>query len=185
MRFASLAAISVLVISGAIACSSSTGSTSSSTSSSSGSSGTTSGSSGTSGCVDYSPPAGFDATTPTVSFATDVVPIFGMSCGLSVSCHGATTGNANGVFLNKTDPAKIYANIVSKAGDELPSMDFVTPGDPRNSYLMRKMDASQCALDSQCTGGTCESSMPQNLDSLPVETRDVVRRWIAQGAQNN
>ena len=82
------------------------------------------------------------------------MPIFGQSCAFS-TCHGSTTGPANGVFLGK-DPARVYAAINGVHGDELQTMPFVTPGDPRQSYLMRKMDGSQCALDAQCTGGTCQ-----------------------------
>jgi hypothetical protein len=134
-------------------------------------------------CVDYAPPAGFDALSPKVSFANDVAPIFKQSCAFS-TCHGATTGTANGVFLG-SDSARVRTGLLSEQPSELPSMPFVTPGDPRQSYLMRKMDASQCALDAQCTDGSCQGSMPKDQDSLPVETRDVVRRWIAQGAQDN
>jgi len=139
--------------------------------------------SGSSSCVDYSPPAGFDANTPSVSFINDVMPIFGQSCAFS-TCHGSTIGTANGVFLGP-DPVRVYAAIVGVRGDELQTMPFVTAGDPRQSYLMRKMDASQCAVDSTCTGGSCQGSMPKNEDSLDLPTRDIVRRWIAQGAKNN
>ncbi len=166
MRFAALAFTLALAVTSA-SCTSSSGS---------------SGSSGSS-CDDYSPPAGFDATTPAVSFAKDVAPIFGQSCAFS-TCHGSATGNANGVFLGK-DPPHVYTAIVNVHGDELQTMPFVTPGDPRASYLMRKMDGSQCALDAQCTGGSCQQSMPKNETVLDIATRDIVRRWIAQGAQNN
>ena len=136
-----------------------------------------------SGCVDYTPPAGFDANAPAVSFEKDVMPIFQASCAFS-TCHGSNVGTANGVYLG-ADRARVHAAIVSVPGDELATMPFVTPGDPRASYLMRKMDGSQCALDAQCKGGSCQGSMPKNEESLPVATRDVVRRWIAQGAKND
>jgi hypothetical protein len=138
---------------------------------------------GGSSCDDYAPPAGFDATTPAVSFSKDVMPIFGQSCAFS-TCHGSTVGNANGVFLGKDTP-RVHAAIVGVKGDELSAMPFVTAGNPRESYLMRKMDGSQCALDAQCTGGSCQGSMPKNEVVLDVATRDTVRRWIAQGAKND
>jgi hypothetical protein len=147
------------------------------------SSSSSSSSGGTSGCVDYSPPSDFVATAPVVSFSKDVIPIFQQSCAFS-TCHGSTTGPSNGVFLGNDAP-RVYTNLVGKAGDENPMIPFITASDPRTSYLMRKMDASQCAVDSECTGGSCQSSMPKGDDSLPVATRDIVRRWIAQGAQNN
>jgi hypothetical protein len=134
-------------------------------------------------CNDYQPPAGFDTAAPVVSFASDVMPIFGQSCAFS-TCHGSSSGPANGVFLGK-DAARVYKAILDVRGDELQTMPFVKAGDPRGSYLMRKMDGSQCALDAQCSGGSCQSSMPKNESLLEVAQRDVVRRWIAQGAKQN
>jgi hypothetical protein len=134
-------------------------------------------------CRDYSPPASFDPATPTVSFADDVMPIFGNSCAFS-TCHGSATGDANGVFLGGSDPEAVYKAIVDVRSSELPTMSYVKAGDPRESYLMRKMDGSHCILDAQCTDGDCGLSMPRNDEMLPIEARDVVRRWIAQGAKN-
>ena len=144
-------------------------------------SGSSSGTTG--GCNDYAPPAGFDARSPAVSFSRDVVPIFSASCAFS-TCLGSPTGPANGVFLGQDTP-RVYTAIVGAKGNELASMPFITPGNPRESYLMRKMDGSQCALDPQCTGGSCRGSMPKGDVPLDVATRDVVRRWIAQGAKND
>lgn len=134
-------------------------------------------------CKDYAPPADFDALNPRVSFTRDVMPVFAQSCAFS-TCHGANAGSANGVFLGR-DASRVHAAVVGVKGDELPTMAFVLPGNPRESYLMRKMDASQCVLDAQCAGGSCQGSMPKNEASLDLATRDVVRRWIAQGAKND
>lgn len=135
-------------------------------------------------CSDDTPPSSFDPSSPAVSFSKDVMPIFATSCAFS-SCHGSLSGDTNGVYLGSGDPAKLYAGIVGVRSGELPTMAFVEPNDPGKSFLMRKMDGSQCAFDAQCTGGTCEESMPKGEDLLPVETRDVVRRWIAQGAKDD
>lgn len=134
-------------------------------------------------CVDYVAPASFDAKAPAVSFSKDVMPIFKQSCAFS-TCHGSNVGDANGVYLGDDAP-RAHAAVLGVAASELPSMAFVVAGDPSASYLMRKMDGSQCALDAQCAGGSCQMSMPRGEDPLPVETRDVVRRWIAQGAKND
>jgi hypothetical protein len=134
-------------------------------------------------CVDYEPPAGFDAQNPKVSFSKDVVPIFSQSCAFS-ACHGGI-GNPNGVHLPQGDAASIHKNIVDVRSSRLTSMSFVKPGDPRQSFLMRKLDKSQCTLDAQCVSGSCGDSMPKDDDLLPIEDRDKIRRWIAQGAKND
>ncbi len=135
-------------------------------------------------CKDYSPPASFDAQNPTVTFAKDVMPIFSQSCAFT-SCHGSASGNANGVFLGAADPVRVYQAIVDVRSSKLPTMSYVKPGDPHESFLMRKMDGSHCVLDAQCTGTDCGQSMPKNDETLPIESRDIVRRWIAQGAKND
>lgn len=135
-------------------------------------------------CSDYNPPAGFDGTAPTVSLKNDVFPIFSQSCAFT-SCHGATDGNPNGIFLGGADASKVRAGIVNVRSGELSTMSFITPNDAHNSYLMRKMDSSQCLLNAQCTDGSCGDSMPKNSDPLDPGVRDVVRKWIIQGAPDN
>lgn len=135
-------------------------------------------------CSDYSPPADFNATTPAVSFSKDVFPIFAQSCAFT-SCHGSTTGSSNGIFLGGSDPKKVHDAIVDVRSSKLGTMSYVKAGDPRESFMMRKMDGSQCVLNAQCTEGDCGQSMPRNDETLPLATRDTVRRWIAQGAKND
>ena len=70
-------------------------------------------------------------------------------------------------------------------------MNFVTAGDPAQSFLMHKMDGDQCTLIPECMvpgsyRPNCGVFMPYQAASiLDVAARDVVRRWIGQGAQNN
>lgn len=137
---------------------------------------------GGSTCKDYEPPATFDAQNPKVTFSNDVMPIFKQSCAFT-ACHGLQ-GSNNGVYLGQ-DQGQVHQNLVGVAAGELPAMSFVKAGDPRNSFLMRKIDASQCTLDAQCVDKTCGESMPRGEPQMPVETRDVIRRWIAQGAKND
>lgn len=140
-------------------------------------------------CEDYNPPASFDPNTPVVSFRVEVMNVFKGSCQFS-TCHGSQSGSSNGVYLGTqgvaVDPSMVRAGLVDKPAPELPSMALIKPGDPRNSYLMRKMDGSNCLLNAQCTDGNCGDSMPKNDDLLDEnDQRAVVRRWIAQGAQDN
>jgi hypothetical protein len=135
-------------------------------------------------CRDEATPAGFDPTTPEVSFARDVFPIFGRSCAFT-TCHGSAAGGANGVFLGGQDPARVHTALVEVRSSQLPTMAFVSPGDPAQSWLQRKIDGSHCAFEAECLDGDCGGSMPRNEGLLPADTRDAVRRWIAQGARND
>ncbi|GMV18940.1 MAG: hypothetical protein HS104_35315 [Polyangiaceae bacterium] len=148
--------------------------------------------------IDY---AGLDLATPSVSFANDVFPLFRRSCGLSSVCHGSQSSSAAGLYLGpkKSDTTTVIdvalyqqvidgiANVPSKTA---PAMDLVEPADPSQSFLMLKMDGCHNAAGLACTaqpkaksGEPCGDSMPQGSGVLCAEDRDVVRRWIAQGAK--
>jgi hypothetical protein len=180
--------------------------------------------------VPFTQPAVSTLQTPTISFAKDVLPVFQHSCVFS-GCHQNTSGNleylgdnfdldTDGGYIGPSgfDAAtypqsyakKVYDGIVDASTIENPSMVFVKPGDPANSYTMRKMDGDLCSLPTQCpaqnslwtanyaggqenpTPGPCGVSMPKDQALLDQTTadgglgpREIVRRWIAQGAPNN
>ena len=142
---------------------------------------------GDANCPAYVVPAGTDLTTPAVTFKAQVLgTIFVNNCGTS-SCHGVTPG-MGGLFLGTStaDAPTVYAELVGKDSTELLSMPFVTAGDPEQSYLMHKMDGDQCQFNQQCVAPGCMASMPYGATmALPVAYRDLVRRWIAQGAQDD
>jgi hypothetical protein len=141
-------------------------------------------------CPLYVVPSTTDLTTPSVSFKNDVMKLFNNNCGLS-TCHGTTMMPMGGLFLGAesakgADAATVYAGLVGPISQELPTMPFITPGDPSKSYLMHKIDGDQCAFENECEGGQCMSLMPSGgAMLLPVGTRDTIRRWIAQGAKND
>lgn len=138
-------------------------------------------------CSAYAPPATADLKTPT-SLRNDVSKVLTASCAFA-SCHGgtSTTPNANnGVYLGSktaaTDWTAVRAGLSAKGvGVDMP---LVTPGDPAKSWLMRKMDGDLCAVGA-CDAGTCGASMPLASPLLGTTDRDVVRRWILQGAPDN
>jgi hypothetical protein len=139
-------------------------------------------------CVAYAVPSTTDLSMPPVSFATDVMPIFNRSCGSS-RCHGSTSAPTGNVFLGAStakgaDATMVLANLVAKPSGEM-GMMFVAPGNPAASYVMHKLDGDQCALPMSCTGDGCTHSMPSDGSILAVDTRDIVRRWIYQGATAN
>lgn len=139
-------------------------------------------------CQDHVVPASTDLGQPAAHFRSDVIPLFVQSCAFT-SCHGNPGGGSSGLFLGTkdgaTDPATVYKSIVGVAAPELPTMSLVAGGNPKGSFLMRKLDGDHCMLDKACKEGSCGGAMPRTGEILPVEERDKVRRWIAQGAKDD
>jgi hypothetical protein len=133
-------------------------------------------------CSAYVVPAGTDLTQPASQLRRDVLPILNRSCAFS-SCHGSVSGRNQGVFLGN-DAARVRLEV-SATAQRNKSATYVVPGDPSKSFLMHKMDGDQCTLDSVCEKGSCGDSMPLGNPLLPVSDRDVIRRWIAQGAKDD
>lgn len=128
------------------------------------------------------------------------MPIFQASCAIGgASCHGDPTVVASsrpflGYFGNPSDAgatASVRTGLVGVKSSEDLSMNFVTAGDPAQSFLMHKMDGDQCTLIPECMmpgsyRPNCGVFMPYQAASiLDVAARDVVRRWIGQGAPDN
>lgn len=125
-----------------------------------------------------------ELSSPVTSFESDVAPMLAKSCAFA-SCHGSSGKGNHGVFLSaksSDDMPKVKTALGAKA-KALPTMPYVTPGDPENSFLMHKLDGDLCTLDEHCVGRSCGKSMPQGNELLPEAARDSVRRWIAQGAK--
>lgn len=146
--------------------------------------------------VDYST---FDGQNPAVSFRNDVLPIQRRACAFS-SCHGKLVGSQVEMYLgpNVSDPAPDDATIadiiatMKAPSATAPSMPRVTPGDAQNSFLMLKLDGCQGEANLTCqvqagalSNNPCGDTMPRSGDRLSRAERDVYRRWIIQGAQDN
>ena len=147
--------------------------------------------------------AGLDLSTPAVGFTAEVLPLLRRSCGLSNSCHGSATSSAADLYLGpkRSDTTtvidqalrqKIIDAIVDVPSKTAAAMALVKPSDPTQSFLMLKMDGCHVAAGLVCTpqpksksGAACGDRMPQTASPLCVEDRDVMRRWIAQGASND
>jgi hypothetical protein len=139
-------------------------------------------------CEPYTSDA--DVSMP-VSFAASVAPLFKSKCA---GCHGGTnTSPYLGAVDGGVDAASILASIIGVEAGEDPTMAFVAPHDPAKSYLMHKLDGDECTLAAECALSVynadypnCGATMPFLAPTLlPVATRDRVRAWIFQGAQNN
>lgn len=109
-----------------------------------------------------------------VSFATHVQPLFTASCA-GGGCH-ANTSPQQGMKLI-VDSA--YGYIVNVPAVELGTMDRIEPSNPSLSYLIHKIDGTQGTV------GGSGARMPSGSPQLPLQTRNMVRRWVANGALNN
>jgi hypothetical protein len=171
--------------------------------------------------------SGNDGGTPdggTISFRNDLLkppsPAIGFefSCGLSSSCHRDPVHNpkTDRVFLgcnqmNATCTATgdiaetVYKGLVGdpEAGtmvpsQELPTMPYVKPGDPDNSWLVRKLEGTLsnltcAAMDPIVLSATsepvtptpdCGTQMPLTANPDPTFNAKV-RTWVKQGAPDN
>lgn len=127
--------------------------------------------------VSVTPKEGGTSTT-SASFRKDVMPIIGESCALT-ACHAAKQSNL-GIHLT-FDEEQVYAEL-QKGSPTFGGVKFVVPGKPDESLLMTKMDGTQ-AKTPGCTSG-CGREMPPE-DLVSQDKRDVVRRWIANGAKKD
>jgi mono/diheme cytochrome c family protein len=108
-----------------------------------------------------------------VSLASDIQPtVFTEFCA---NCHSGGGGSLPS-SLNLTSAADSHANLVSVASSQQPALNLVEPGNPDDSYLIRKLEGGP-----NISGG----QMPQGGPFLDQATIDVIRQWITEGAQNN
>jgi hypothetical protein len=114
----------------------------------------------------------------TVSFKSNIQPIFDRSCALP-SCH--VTGSLGG-NLDLT-PGRSYQQLVDRPAFELPKKIRVKPGDPEGSYLVMKVEGAPgiagLPMPQGCPvpppGGQCLGP-----DDLPA-----IKTWIQECATNN
>jgi hypothetical protein len=90
-------------------------------------------------------------------------------------CHAAgATAAGTGLILTE---GVAYANLVNRASRLRPGETLVIPGDPSNSYLVRKLE-----------GGPNINGVRMPFAGGPYLTAGqmaVIRRWIELGAANN
>jgi hypothetical protein len=84
-------------------------------------------------------------------------------------CHAG----ANAPAGLRLDAANSYAQLVGIPSVERSSVLRVAPGDPNNSYIIHKLEGTQAVGE----------RMPAGLPALPQTDINVVRQWIADGAQ--
>lgn len=90
-------------------------------------------------------------------------------------CH-TNVGRNPAAGLNLVDGAS-FAALVGRPSVQKPGETFVIPGDPDNSYLVKKLEG---------TVGIVGLRMPRNNGPfLEPGQMLVIRRWIKEGAANN
>ena len=125
-------------------------------------------------------------TTPvlrqsTPQFRKDIIPILDKFCATS-ECHATEEKNL-GITLKIAEPAAIYAEL-KKDSPTAKGTPFVTPGDPKKSFLQAKIDGTQAEFETSCLLVGCGETMPPG-SKLTTSQRDAFRAWITAGAKDD
>jgi hypothetical protein len=92
-----------------------------------------------------------------------------------IQCH-TNVGRNPAAGLNLVDGVS-YGALVGRPAINKPGETFVIPGDPDNSYLVKKLEG---------TAGIVGLRMPRNNGPFLTEGQMlVIRRWIKEGAASN
>ena len=90
-------------------------------------------------------------------------------------CHSGPTSSNLPSGMNLSNAAASHDALVDVTSLQV-ALDRVEPGDPDNSYLIRKLEGGPDISGSQ---------MPQGGPFLDQATIDMIRQWISDGAPNN
>ena len=108
---------------------------------------------------------------PSVSYSTQVQPIFTNDCAKS-GCH---TGIKPAAGMNLSASTS-YSALVNAPSSSCSGLVRVTPSNVAKSYLMNKLTGV-----GMCSG----TQMPKTGTSLPPSQLDLIRGWICNGAPKN
>ena len=121
------------------------------------------------GCVDMgSEPKTDDNSNESVSFSSDIQPVFDISCATS-GCHRA--GHSTNLNLTKGNS---YTNLVNVKSMNYAPLKLVDPGKSEDSVLYLKIVGSSETGSKMPPGGTLSDASVANI-----------RVWITEGAENN
>jgi hypothetical protein len=107
---------------------------------------------------------------PTATFTRVQAEIFTPTCA-AIGCHDPL-GRQEGMVLKA---GQAYANIVNRPSVENPSLLRISPNDPTNSYMYRKITGA----------GITGVRMPQGQAPLTDAQINLIRDWIRRGAPND
>ncbi len=113
--------------------------------------------------------ATFTVAGPPSTLTTIQTNVFTPRCS---GCHNGTGTTLPG-SMNLTGASASHAALVGVASLEVPALQRVAPGNPNDSYLIRKLEGGP---------GIVASRMPLGSPPLDQPTIDSIRLWIANGA---
>ena len=116
------------------------------------------------------PLGGGEPIDPNATFTRVQNEIFTPTCA-TISCHHPI-GQQSQLVLTA---GQAYGNIVNVSSVEMPNLMRVTPNDPANSYLYRKVTGA----------GITGDRMPQGRPPLSEAQLRLIRDWIRRGAPND
>lgn len=107
---------------------------------------------------------------PTATFTRVQTEVFTPTCA-NLGCHDPL-GQQSQLVLSA---GRAYASTVNVPSVEMPNLQRVTPNDPSNSYLYRKVTGA----------GITGDRMPQSRPPLSDAQLRLIRDWIRRGAPND
>lgn len=108
---------------------------------------------------------------PTISYAANIQPIYDRACALA-GCH---LGALPAFGLNLA-AGRSYDATVNVPSLERPKLLLVEPGNPDDSYLVRKIEGGP---------DIAGDMMPSNMPPLSPDEMDAIRQWITECALDN
>lgn len=102
------------------------------------------------------------------TFASIQANVFDVYC---IGCHSGALA-PEGLML---DTGNSYSQLVDVASVQVDTLQRVEPGNPDDSYLIRKLEGT----------AAFGARMPEDGPPLPQSTIDVIRQWITEGATLN
>ena len=124
-------------------------------------------------------PACKPPATPTISFSTNIQPIFNASCALA-GCHvgPVPTGPVD------LSVGQAYAQTVNVKSAQVPTLKRFLPGKPDDSYIIRKIEGGPNIAGVQMPQG-CPGACLNGAKALTPDNIAAIRQWVTECAPNN
>ena len=115
----------------------------------------------------------------TVSFATNIQPIFTRSCAVA-GCHvGPVPAGGQDLSLGQA-----YVQSVNVKALQQPSLKRILPGNPDKSYVVRKIEGGPNISGVLMPQG-CPAQPLNGAQCLSQDDIAAIRTWVTECAQNN